>query len=289
MSSYTMEELTRNVAELRSRWSDFTYFDPYLGTEMSCVPWSKIFKHFKPRERLDQLGREEKRSLLIDRLLHLVDLLSGKSGVKRERFGVTGSILLGIHQNFSDIDLTIYGGRSFDLIRRCVEKLRSEGSLGSLPAAARREWIERRVRIYHLAESDLKRLLERTWTRGTIAGTFFSMHAVRLEEELTEKYGDWRYTSIGLRRVRATVVDAAEGCYNPALYRLKDAVTDEEGLSVSELASYDGTFASVFHVGDDLELCGKLEVGISTHGEPDRCRILLGTFEGAGKEFARLL
>ena len=289
VSSYSMEELERNIGELRRRGGGYTYFDPYLQTEMTCVPRSSIVKHFKPRERLGQLRRQEKRSQLVDRLLSLVDLLSGGSGVQQESFGVTGSILLDIQQEFSDLDLLVYGGRNFGSIRRCVEKLRSEGSLGGLSAKSQREWVERRLRGHPLAKGDVRRLLERTWTRGTMHGTSFSLHAVRPEHEVTERYGDWRYRSLGLRRVRATVEDASEGCYMPALYRLKNAVTEEEGLQVLELASYDGTLASVFRGGDELELCGKLEVGASTHGKPDRCRLVLGTLEGAGREFARLL
>jgi len=289
MSSYSMEELERSIVELRRRGGGYTYFDPYLQTEMSCAPLSMVVKHFKPRERLDELRGQEKRSRLVDRLLSLVDLLSGEAGVKRESFGVTGSILLDIQQEFSDMDLLVYGGRSFDSIHRCVKKLRSEGRVGGLSTKSQREWVDRRLRSCPLAKSDVRRLLERTWTRGTMDGTGFSLHAVRLEREVTEKYGDWRYRSLGLRRVRATVEDASEGCYMPALYRLKNAVTEEEGLPVRELASYEGTFASVFRGGDELELYGKLEVGASTHGEPDRCRLVLGTLEGAGKEFARLL
>ncbi|MDH5362849.1 MAG: hypothetical protein OEW84_06020 [Aigarchaeota archaeon] len=289
MSDYSMEELVRNLDEMRGQRGEYTYFDSYFGTEMSCVPWSRVLRHLKTRERLNQLHREKKRSLLINRLFYLVDLLSAESGVKRENFGVTGSILLGIQQEFSDLDLVVYGGGNFGSVRRCMEKLRAEGSLGGLPAKSRAEWIERRLRSYPLAKGDLGRILERTGTRGTVDGTTFSLHAVRLEDEVTEKYGDWRYRSLGLHRVRAIVVEAGEGCYNPALYRLKDAVTDDTSLPVSELASYDGTFASVFQEGDVLELYGKLEVGTSAHGEPDRIRLLLGTFEGAGKEFARLL
>ncbi|MFB0569488.1 MAG: hypothetical protein ACETV0_07750 [Nitrososphaeria archaeon] len=289
MSDYSMEELTRNLIEMRGERSGYTYSDPYFGTEMSCVPWSKVKRHLKPRERLNQLDREEKRSPLINRLLHLVDLLSGESGVKRESFGVTGSILLGIQQEFSDLDLVVYGGGNFKSLRPCVEKLRAEGLLERLSAKSQAEWMERRLRSYPLTKGNLGRLLERTWTRGMADGTTFSLHAVRPEDEVTETYGDWRYRSLGLHRVRATVVDTGEGCYNPALYRLKEAVTDDMGLSVSELASYDGTFASVFQEGDVLDLYGKLEVGTSAHGEPDRIRLLLGTFEGAGKEFARLL
>lgn len=288
ISTYSMEELGRNVAELRRQQPGYTYFDPYFGTEMSCVPRNRVLRHFKPRERLDQLCGEKKRSRLIDKLFSLVDLLSGESGVKRDSFGVTGSILIGIHQEFSDLDVVVYGGGNFYSIERCVQKLRAEGALGGLPARSRREWMEHRLRGLPMEERDLNRLLERTWTRGSIDGTTFSLHAVRLEHELTERYGDWRYSSLGLRTLRVSVVDASDGCYTPAVYRLEDAVT-REGLMVSELASYDGVFASVFQAGDRLEVQGKLEVGASTHGKPDRYRLALGTFEGAGKEFARLL
>jgi len=289
MPDYSMEELGRSLAEMRGQRGEYTYFDPYFKTEMSCVPWSTVLRHLKPRERLNQLYREKERSPLINRLFYLVDLLSAESRVKRENFGVTGSILLGIQQEFSDLDLVVYGGENFGSVQRCVGKLRAEGSLRGLSAKTRVEWIQRRLRSYPLAKGDLGRILERTWTRGTVDDTTFSLHAVRLEDEVREKYGDWRYRSLGLHRVRAIVIEATEGCYNPALYHIKEAVTDDGVLPASELASYDGTFASVFHEGDVLDLYGKLEVGTSAHGEPDRIRLLLGTFEGAGKEFARLL
>ncbi|WP_455277597.1 hypothetical protein, partial [[Eubacterium] cellulosolvens] len=74
------------------------------------VPISDIKKHFVPEEKLSDMFDSSYLDSLSQKASDLTKLLSKESGVSIINFGITGSILLGIHDpNFSDIDITVYG------------------------------------------------------------------------------------------------------------------------------------------------------------------------------------
>jgi len=118
---------------------------------------------------------------------------------------------------------------------------------------------------------------ERRWNYGVYMGTYFSVHPVRTDSEVAEAYGDNRYIPLGGVRGSATVADASEGIYLPAVYGLEDVETDS-GREVAEVASYEGLYADMFYEGERIEFGGVLE---RVEGKRGVHRVVVG---GAGSE-----
>ena len=210
------------------------------------------------------------------KLIDLLAYLSAFTGLKTQDLGVTGSLLIGNHSpEFSDIDLTVYGVRASRLLKEAIIVTRGEGSvIQPFSTAKKEEWSRRRSERFPLSFDELMGFAERRWNYGVYRDTYFSIHPVRTDSEITEAYGDFTYRQKGVVTGRAEISDSSESIYLPALYYLDD-VEIEGGVKVeiTELVSYEGLFCDMFDPSDRIEFRGVLEEVVDGK---DHHRVIIG-------------
>jgi predicted nucleotidyltransferase len=96
----------------------YVWHDPVRDLRFSFVPREAVRTYYQPEARLADLLRQPKDALEED-VAALGQLLSSASGVAPEHFGITGSILLRLHDPaFSDIDLGDFGDPGDRIVAR---------------------------------------------------------------------------------------------------------------------------------------------------------------------------
>jgi predicted nucleotidyltransferase len=275
---YHVSQVENTYSFLRQSHPEYLYSCSFRNITVSSVPRDRIKTYFRPRERL-AVVLEGPRDELEFKLRDLVTILTGLAGLDPVDLGVTGSILTGSHSpNFSDIDLTVYGQKASAALREALrETRRNEGVIQPFNTAKREVWSLNRQGRFPLSFGELMEFAERRWNYGEYMDTYFSIHPVRTDTEIAEEYGESIYTSIGSVRGSATVADASEAIYLPAIYRLEDVMTDSRQV-VTEVASYEGLYADMFYIGERIEFSGILE---RVEGKRSTNRVVVG---GAGSE-----
>ncbi|OYT44048.1 hypothetical protein B6U84_04865 [Candidatus Bathyarchaeota archaeon ex4484_40] len=215
------------------------------------------------------------------------------SGVPPSYFGVTGSVLLDIHRDFSDIDLLVYGKRNSESVRKALLQSYEErdSPVRRLHGEKAREWCLQKTELYPLTYEEAERILERRWNRGLFHGTLFSIHPVKLEGEVKEKYGDRVFRPEGTVKIEATVSDASEACFMPATYRVEDVrvVEGPRVRDIFEVVSYEGLYGDLAKDGERILAYGKLE-GVTDRVSGLRYhRLLIGSQEARGRDYIKLL
>ncbi len=275
---YHVSQVENTYGFLGERHPEYLYDCPVRNITVSSVPRDRVKAYYRPRERLAAI-MEEPADELESKLRDLVTILSGLAGLDTKDFGVTGSILTASHStDFSDIDLTVYGREASKALREALrETRRSDGVIQPFTASKREAWSRSRQGRFPLGFGELMEFAERRWNYGVYMDTYFSVHPVRTDPEIVEEYGESSYKSIGSVRGSATVADASEAIYLPAVYGLEDVETDS-GHDVIEVASYEGLYSDMFYAGERIEFSGILErVG----GKRGIHRVVVG---GAGSE-----
>ena len=285
ISNYSMSELQDSIQLLKRLKPDFVRLDPYIGAEMSMVPAGQISRHYSCREAVERIQVKEKRDELEELALTFVEELEEQSGVSRGAMGFTGSLLLGIHHERSDIDLIIYGRREFWRVLKALEELGYTGMKGDEKA------LRKLLARYPIGRAEAEKLLERIRHKGRYRGVVFSVHGVRKPEELEERYGDKVYRRVGLMRALLEVENSEDSGFNPAIYRVAGWAEDMEGRrrEVRQLMCYDLTYLALFRPGDRLEAYGKLELVRDKRKEEEFHSLLIGSVEAAGREYVKLL
>jgi predicted nucleotidyltransferase len=275
---YHVSQVENTYGFLGESHPDYLFSCPVRNITVSSVPRYRIKTYYRPQERLAAI-MEEPGDMLESKLRDLIILLSDQAGLETRDLGVTGSILTGSHSpEFSDIDLTVYGQGASAALREALRGTRGrDGVIRPFSASKREAWSRSREERFPLSFGALMEFAERRWNYGDYMGTYFSIHPVRADQEVTEEYGESTYTSVWNVEGSATVADASEAIYLPAIYRLEDAETDSD-IDVAEVASYEGLYADMFYPGERVEFSGILE---RVEGKRHIHRVVVG---GAGSE-----
>ncbi len=289
LKQYTMEDIESTIKFLEERYPFYVDYLECIGGRMSAVPINRIAYHYVPSEKIRKIKVSKEKKVLEKKLIELIELLVSHSSIPFENFGVTGSILLGIQGEHSDIDLVIYGARNSFKIRKTMKKLFKEKKLLPLEGPELRKYCEENSKKYGVPYQQIEVFYSRKVDRGYFNGTFFSWHGVRSYSEIPE--GLERVTPLGFIEAVCEVKRNKESFFLPAVYTVsltsvnsKEVRVNESSLkrSLKEIVSYQGLYSGLFNVGDKVYVKGKLEEVKKGHSIYHR--IVIGSREAAGKD-----
>ena len=292
LQKYTIPNLLETFNYLEINYPHYLFHSSVDNITITAVPHQNIKEHFKPEEKLVQLRQASQLDSLQKKLVRFTRFLEETSGVPEWSFGVTGSLLLDIHQpKFSDLDVTVYGLKdSWALHKALSENHNSEMRMKRLEGKALKEWCIKKAKQYPLSLAEASKIYERKWNLGVFEDTWVSIHPVKLESEVTEEYGEATYHPCGQVTIRAIVRDNIDSLFLPSVYKIEE-VTVLEGPQlgkVTELLSYESLYDSVAENGETIQARGKLERVTKKGTSREHYRVLVGSPEGEGKEYIKL-
>jgi predicted nucleotidyltransferase len=154
----------------------------------------------------------------------------------------------------------------------------------------KRKTVKRLAQNYRFTPREAEEIYERRWNYGRFNNRRFSLHPVRKDAEITEKYGDRLFLPHILIEGKAEITDVSESLFLPSLYKVRRFRTSQgKNLdSLEEIVSYDGLFAGLFNCGEHVTVRGKLEEVIDWDGGR-YFRVLVGSPEAKGRDFIKPL
>ena len=235
---------------LQENRPEYVNYIPRIGIELQSVPVSKIARYYEPRERLnDILSNQESE---VERVLaDFVHALSEKSGIPTASFGVSGSLLIGLQTEGSDIDINVYGQSEAHLVYGALVELREtldwvrplEGEL--FDAVLESRWGDTGLSLGLFSGIESSKVLH-----GTVRGREYFVRLLIPDDESVSE-------PIKRVTIRARVTDASKSVFNPCIYGVAQ-VSGSEG-QVTELKSYRGKFTEQAQKGDMVEARATLE------------------------------
>jgi predicted nucleotidyltransferase len=291
MQVYTISNLLETFNLLKKAYPQYLFFSQFYNITMTAVPRNHVAEHFKPEKKLNELFRKSHLDPLQKKVIRLVSLLSEQSNVETRSFGVTGSVLLDIHNpNLSDMDITVYGTENSYALKKAMSEAFLTKDLGVSRFGKERldEWYSSKIHNHPFTLSEARQVYERKWNIGVYEDTLFSVHPIKLEGELTEKYGDKTYCPIKTVTIGATVTNTRDSIFLPALYKVAE-VENETGGYITEVVSYEGLYDNVAERGEKIIVRGKLEHVTDNRTGEEYDRVLVGSPEGGGREYIKPL
>ncbi len=250
-------------------------FIPYYGIEVPVIPVSSISRIYDPLDKKYELYHKPRDSLE-DKALRLVSELEYYSKTSNG-IGITGSILLGIHNpNISDIDLVVYGWKnSIEIIEAIREK---QTSLKPFSRERLKIWAQSNAEATGLT---VKQVLKyyRLWRRGVYMDKEYSIiYNKGVREEFT---GTSNWITKRIVKIKAYLRGGLEGLNYP----LKTSIEEYEVLEgyastqITEILSFEALYMPLFYEGGEALITGLLQYNLSE----DTCRIIVGGVEYPGK------
>jgi predicted nucleotidyltransferase len=293
MQAYTVSNLLETFSSLERDHPHYMFYSPFYNILMTAVPSQYIARHYKPEEKLARLFQISHLDVLQKKLKRFVSLLGKKSGVPRKHFGVTGSILLHIHQPFSDLDVVVYGRKSSLAVKKALVEAGSywKSPIQRFEDKTLKAWRTNKVKAFPLTLSETMQIYHRKWNIGVFEGTRFSVHPVKLEEELTENYADKAYEPLGPVVMGAVVEENVDSIFLPSVYQVRNVkiIKGPQVTNVKEIASYEGLYSDMAEIGETILVKGKLEEVLNMKTKEKYHRVLVGSPEGKGKEYIKVV
>lgn len=286
LAFYHAHQVAETLDYLQTHYPHYVHTCPVRDMRFSMVPHEYVRTYYCPEQRLAEVLAHPA-DPLEETVVRLVQTIQEATGLSPAGLGVTGSILLGIHDpGFSDIDLTVYGRENARRLRPAL----AEGLPGTAPPDKTyiEDWCRGVMRYFGLSEAQARWLVSRRWTftfpypHRAKEGVIVSLHPTRTDAEVQEVYGEHIYRDVGMVRLQATIADAADAVFMPAIYALEEVrILEGPAVEVSEICAYEGLFSQVADVGERVEARGKLE---QVDGGR-RYRLVIGSSRRAGPEY----
>ncbi|OPY38741.1 MAG: hypothetical protein A4E35_00526 [Methanoregula sp. PtaU1.Bin051] len=230
---------------------------PQYTDSVHRIPAAEVRRVFKPEVEMPRIAASH------PRVANLMEILKVPPGF----IGCTGSLLCGLDNEGSDIDLVVYGPAWFSAQKTLRDAIRD----GRIEGLSDEMW----DKVYHkrrpeISFEDFVLHEHRKWNRGQIGGTYFDLLFTRSYDEL-DRIVIRKGEVLGRATITARVTDASLAFDNPAVY----SVDHEE---ISKVLSFTHTYSGQALAGETIEACGVVE----QHGS-ERWLIVGTTREAKGE------
>jgi predicted nucleotidyltransferase len=259
---YTARNYAEFLEAFRRHFPAYVYHCPFRGKEVISAPLCSIESVFIPKERLRKIAGLEHKDALQEMTTDFVNVIAEESGVATEDFGVHGSVALDMHSEKSDTDIVVYGSRNFRTVEAAIDKLVKAGKLSYLFG---------------------NRLDASRHFKGRYGDRIFMYTATRRPEEVTARYGAFKYTPLAYVRFNCVVIDDDEAMFRPAIYKITDYEPVDSTSRLSDetipqtVVSMIGCYRNVARKSDRMRVAGMLERVEAVDGSHVFHQVVVGT------------
>jgi hypothetical protein len=266
--------LDKRETYLQNNYPSYLWFSDPHGRVVQSVHSDRIKSVLDPVDCLTKLRNSvDKISDLEQASVNLAEKLVELTGIEQIDIGITGSQLVGIAREDSDIDLVVYGSsacRKFysNLSKNIASIEEVERYAGTL--------LDEHVSFRWGAHENLKPILQEIEQAKVLQGLFegyhFFVRLVKTPGDFEYVYGDVSYQMKGQQLVSGKVVDDSESMFTPCEYLIEC----DDSPNLRKLVSYRGRFTEQISKGASFEALGRLEM-VTDHRKNDQyLQLVLG-------------
>lgn len=255
---------------LEKNYPDYLFHSSEFDANLHAVLSEKIVKIYNPYARLKELFTPRKRRDAVEKDCVALCKLLEKRYVELDELGVTGSILVGLQNESSDIDLICDNLSTFQQCRLAILQLTLQGKLGLL---SEQGWLESYVK----RDCDLS-LEKYVWheirksNKGLINGRKFDLSLVE-----ANKIDKLTYQKIGEIKIEAEVTDDSRAFCYPAEFKISHT-------KIQSVVCFTATYIGQAQDGEIIEVSGQLE-----QDEAGNQRIVVGSNREARGEYIKVV
>ncbi|MEI6745251.1 MAG: hypothetical protein WCL34_04765 [Methylococcaceae bacterium] len=259
---------------LAKNYPDYLFHSLEFDANLHAVSVEKIVKIHNPYTRLKELFTPRQRRDAIEKDCVALCKLFEKRYVELDELGVTGSILVGLQNESSDIDLICDNLNTFQQCRLAILELTLLGKLGLLSEQDWRESYARRD--CDLSFEDYVWHEVRKSNKGLINGRKFDLSLVEIDKWGREK-PVVIYQKLGEIKIEVDVIDDSRAFCYPAEFKISHP-------KIQTVVCFTATYVGQAIVGEIIEVAGQLE-----QDEFGNQRIVVGSSREARGEYIKVL
>jgi predicted nucleotidyltransferase len=205
------------------------------------VPNDDVYRHYEPTPGLRGILDSDHPDLRVKKMVRALD------GIPMSDMGITGSKLVGLGAETSDVDFIVYG-ESWFKARDLLQKAIADGTIDGIDEAGWKKIYAKRKPELNFDEFYVHE--GRKGNRCLLDGVLTDLLFVRSWDQIGPKVPVGK--DLGMKTITAKVRDARFSFDSPAIYEV-------EHPEIKRVLSFTHTYAGQALAGETIEACGRLE------------------------------
>jgi predicted nucleotidyltransferase len=260
--------LKERYSYLKKNFPEHIFFSEQLDMEVQGVKIENIKNIYTPRELFKQLNKKDKPSNLELHTLNLCNLFISTVNIPEKAIGITGSQMVGLANETSDIDLIVYGTEISLKFQKAIQNIFNESNdcrMYNLEELKNHyQW---RAGGSDISFTDFLRSEKRKLHQGKFCGIDFFIRYIKSPEDWQGDFYDYKYKNYGRIKIKAEILDSVDSIFTPCSYKTKFIKMIESTIKkddfyvkdIREVNSFRGRFCEQARTGETVLLEGKVE------------------------------
>jgi hypothetical protein len=273
---------------LRENYPQYLFHSNQYDLELQGVMINKIEKIYSPRDHLKKIMSKKELNEINSISLKLCYYLMKEGNLNLNNIGISGSPMVSLNKNDSDIDLVIYGTEISHAIQDTLENLYKfkKNDLRKYNLEEFKKHFQFRAEGSGISFDEFLRSEKYKLHQGKFNGKDFFIRYLKTPKDWPGSYYDFRFKNIGRIQLKAKILDSTDSIFTPCTYKIKTLRIDYLASPSSEIKpnkiiqinSYRGRFCEHAKKNDSVFAEGKLEKVIYKNSEI-LYRVLLGNLK----------
>ena len=278
-------DLKKRYKFLRKNYPEFLFYSTQINKELQGVYIKEIKQIFKPKNCYKNLKKTNILTQNQQKALNFCDILIDNTQITNTDIGITGSIMVGLDNEKSDIDVIIYGTENGLNIQEELKRIYENENIPirKYTIDEFQKLFEFRVSKSNISFEDFIKSEKRKLHQGKFYEINFYIRYIKSPQDWGGTFSDYNYNDYGRIKVKAKILDSTNSIFTPCTYKIKALKLIEmvptanqiDLKKIQEIASYRGRFCEQVFNQEKVFVEGKLEK-ISFKKRKEYFRVLLG-------------
>jgi predicted nucleotidyltransferase len=254
-------QLGDRYALLRESYPKYLFFSKELDLEVQGVKKKDIKEIYTPRNFFKNLSEKKNLTNIEIRSKELCEFLISQGNISEDSIGITGSAMVGLNTEDSDIDIIVYGTEtSLKLHERLEQIFESSDKIRKYNKEEYKAHYEWRVGGSDIHFEDFLRSEQRKQHQGKFMEHDFFIRYIKSPK-------DWKGNFLGRIKLKAKISNSKKSIFTPCSYKINPQKILESTLKlkdvnlndINEVSSFRGRFCEQAKEGENVLIEGKLE------------------------------
>lgn len=275
--------LEKRYLKIREEYPQFLFFSNELDLELQGVKIEDIKKIYTPRDYYNALITKNQLKDFELASIQLCKLFNEKGLVPENSIGISGSPMVGLNKEKSDLDILIYGTNESlefqDNLKKIFSVSKSLRKYNMQEYETHYDW---RFGGSNFSFESFIKSEKRKLHQGKFHGNDFFIRYIKSPEDWKGNFYDYKFKNLGTIEIKAKIVDSTDSIFTPCSYKIKgieivdkNLITNNVDLKdITEINSFRGRFCEHAKDGEIVLVKGKLEE-VMFKGSEKHLRILL--------------
>ncbi|MFW9821432.1 MAG: hypothetical protein ACFFE4_00765 [Candidatus Thorarchaeota archaeon] len=253
---------------LKNNYPEYVFNSKELDMEIQGVSNNDIKKIYTPRNCFKELIEKNTLSVTEENSKKLCELFVNEGNIARDSIGITGSLMVGLNKDDSDIDIIIYGTeRSIKFQENLKHLIMKSDQIRMYNQEEYKAHYKWRVGGSDITFEEFMRSEQRKLHQGKYQGIDFFIRYIKSSSDWKGQFYDYQYKNYGRIKAEVLITDSKDSIFTPCSYNVEtkkildknSSLNDVSQQEINEISSFRARFCEQAKKGETFIVEGKLE------------------------------